>query len=108
MLMKVAHGLQQQPKEMLGLAFGQESRALLHGLQDSVSPNVQEQAAMNGTTGIATNGARTLLVAPGITTRNKQLLVTRASLLGVCFPQRGVEKQEELWHPPPKRSDTPG
>ena len=31
--------------------------------------------------GIATNGARTLLVAPGLTTRNKMLLVTSASLL---------------------------
>ena len=31
--------------------------------------------------GIATNGARTLLVATGITTRSKKLLGTRASLL---------------------------
>ena len=32
-----------------------------------------EQEATNGAPGIATNGARTLLVAPGRTTRNKKL-----------------------------------
>ena len=33
-----------------------------------------------------TQGARTLLVAPGLTTRNKKLLVTSASLLGARTP----------------------
>ena len=60
----------------------EEANSMLH------APICEQRASLLVTKGIATNGARTLLLAPGITTSNKKLLGTNRGGQGQSFFRR--------------------